>query len=574
MSNSYGSDLTALTLFEGGVVSDTGASIVSTSSDGEKATLFGPSSLRAIHGGVTNGDFSALPDDPSAPISDENALPYFTWDNSGGTGIVAQVVPNGTAASGNALRISIGTAVTSGTATLIRTEPIPGSTSDRAFAFIPQMTAIGSLSSGTAALADLFFTWLSVDQSTVVGTAAPVATREFDSFYEIATLSAGDDAFGAASVYNCAPAGAAFLRMTARFRVTGAGTGVITRTLDITDFRIAVGEPSVYLAETIDPDRFAAGYIEQSQGALVIQSGQGTDAGAVVSKITVGNFEIIDGDPTYGLIELEANGGSIVLSGGIGGGVGVEADGGLTIAEGDGSTPGFLSAGPTVIDGTLDVSGDLTASQFNSSRAAADNDVFLSNVSGDSVNRFLIEADGGMFWGSGSSARDTNLYRAAANVLRTDDGLEVGNGSIGSNGTFTGLNANLSGGNGLRHDSPATTTATSNAGIWVLVSGTNYQLRRNSSSARYKTNIVDADEVVLGAARKVKPRHYESTIEDENGATRLGFIAEEVHDAGLTHAVGYDSEGKPETIDSVALIAALWHRVNDLESRLKVLETE
>jgi hypothetical protein len=108
----------------------------------------------------------------------------------------------------------------------------------------------------------------------------------------------------------------------------------------------------------------------------------------------------------------------------------------------------------------------------------------------------------------------------------------------------------------------------------VLVSGTNYQLRRNSSSARYKTNIVDADEVVLGAARKVKPRHYESTIEDENGATRLGFIAEEVHDAGLTHAVGYDSEGKPETIDSVALIAALWHRVNDLESRLKVLETE
>ncbi len=108
----------------------------------------------------------------------------------------------------------------------------------------------------------------------------------------------------------------------------------------------------------------------------------------------------------------------------------------------------------------------------------------------------------------------------------------------------------------------------------MLVSGTNYQLRRNSSSARYKTNIVDADEVVLDAARKVKPRHYESTIEDENGATRLGFIAEEIHDAGLTHAVGYDSEGKPETIDPVALIAALWHRVNDLEKRLETLEAE
>jgi hypothetical protein len=122
------------------------------------------------------------------------------------------------------------------------------------------------------------------------------------------------------------------------------------------------------------------------------------------------------------------------------------------------------------------------------------------------------------------------------------------------------------------NDNISTTTATANAAIWVLSSGTSYTLRRNSSSSRYKTNIVDADDVVLEAARRIKPRHYESTIEDEAGATRLGFIAEEVHDAGLTHAVGYDAEGRPETIDSVALTAALWHRVNDLEARLAALE--
>jgi hypothetical protein len=161
-------------------------------------------------------------------------------------------------------------------------------------------------------------------------------------------------------------------------------------------------------------------------------------------------------------------------------------------------------------------------------------------------------------------------------ILETNGQINFGggNGILTSAGNFIGGNVTLSGGNGLRHDEPATTTQTSSAAIWVTVSGTNRQLRRNTSSARYKTNIVDADEVVLEAARKVKPRHYESTIEDEAGATRLGFIAEEVHDAGLTHAVGYDSEGKPETIDSVALIAALWHRVEDLENRLKVLETE
>jgi len=107
-----------------------------------------------------------------------------------------------------------------------------------------------------------------------------------------------------------------------------------------------------------------------------------------------------------------------------------------------------------------------------------------------------------------------------------------------------------------------------------LSTGTNYQLRRNSSSARYKTAITDADEAVLAAAKSIKPRHYESTIADENGATRLGFIAEEVHDAGLTHAVGYDAEGRPESLDSTALIAALWHRVNDLEARLAAIEAE
>ena len=85
-----------------------------------------------------------------------------------------------------------------------------------------------------------------------------------------------------------------------------------------------------------------------------------------------------------------------------------------------------------------------------------------------------------------------------------------------------------------------------------------------------------ADEVVLEAAKKISPKHFESTVDNpqEVGQTRLGFIAEEIHDAGLTHAVAYNAEGQPESIDSVALIAALWHRVNDLEERLKTLETE
>jgi hypothetical protein len=121
-------------------------------------------------------------------------------------------------------------------------------------------------------------------------------------------------------------------------------------------------------------------------------------------------------------------------------------------------------------------------------------------------------------------------------------------------------------------DAISTTTQTASAAIWVLTSGTTYSLRRNSSSARYKTEIEDVDAVVLEAARRIRPRHYRSTIADEDGATRLGFIAEEVEAAGLTHAVGYDSEGRPESLDTTALIAALYARVNHLERRLAALE--
>jgi hypothetical protein len=150
--------------------------------------------------------------------------------------------------------------------------------------------------------------------------------------------------------------------------------------------------------------------------------------------------------------------------------------------------------------------------------------------------------------------------------------------SIGDDGTYTTVSAALLVGttcqaDGFRATAIPTTTNTTNAAIWTLNAGTDYTLRRNTSSARYKTNIVDADEAVLEAAKKIKPRHYESTIEDEAGETRLGFIAEEVLATGLSHAVGYDAEGRVETLDPTALIAALFARVNDLEDRLAALES-
>lgn len=53
--------------------------------------------------------------------------------------------------------------------------------------------------------------------------------------------------------------------------------------------------------------------------------------------------------------------------------------------------------------------------------------VLQAGIQSDTVQRLSIEASGLIEWGAGSStARDTNLYRSAADVLKTDDSFLVG----------------------------------------------------------------------------------------------------------------------------------------------------
>jgi hypothetical protein len=47
-------------------------------------------------------------------------------------------------------------------------------------------------------------------------------------------------------------------------------------------------------------------------------------------------------------------------------------------------------------------------------------------LTADTVDRLAIRGDGRLLWGSGAAATDTNLYRSAANLLRTDDAFQAG----------------------------------------------------------------------------------------------------------------------------------------------------
>lgn len=51
---------------------------------------------------------------------------------------------------------------------------------------------------------------------------------------------------------------------------------------------------------------------------------------------------------------------------------------------------------------------------------------FRAQITGDVSPRFEISSTGQLLWGTGAGAGDTNLKRQAANILRTDDALEIG----------------------------------------------------------------------------------------------------------------------------------------------------
>jgi hypothetical protein len=607
MAERYGTDLTGLGGYEGGVTSENGAALVSTSSDGETSLIFGPAALREIQANVANGDFAIPPDDSTGTISAENPLPYWTIAETGVSGAVTAAVTDSTStASGAALTFSVAAAAATGSScTITRYVPIAGNL-NRSSAYHPEVhvaSVTGGGTDKTRVRLTLTATAVDSDYSPLTVTATANATA--------ITLATG-------SLFTdwMVPDGkAAYLLVSVKVDVPATAPADAV-TFVISEVRVARSESAIAFPSVVAASA-QPWLIENYNGTFeMYRQGSGadpaiqmdSDASSGVYDITLmstsedGTITLIAGG--YAAIEapfttitrarlLATNDASLsstehAFQIGDTSGANLRMDNNEIMAVDDGATsPLYLQndggstniGGNTGITGTLDVSSTIEGGGvIRTVRGSTSDNAFTARTNADGSPRLAIDCAGRIEWGAGG-ARDTNLYRSAANALKTDDDLYVA-GFINVTGSSTfannvsAANINLSGANGLRHNQPATTTSTASAAIWTTVSGTNRQLRRNTSSARYKTNIVDADEVVLDAARKVKPRHYESTIEDEAGATRLGFIAEEIHDAGLTHAVGYDEEGKPETIDPVALIAALWHRVSDLEDRLKALEAE
>jgi hypothetical protein len=73
----------------------------------------------------------------------------------------------------------------------------------------------------------------------------------------------------------------------------------------------------------------------------------------------------------------------------------------------------------------LPLAGGTMTGTTNATLPAAGTVANASLVSGDQFDQYRRYADGKQEWGNGSTARDTNLYRDAANSLKTDDALTI-----------------------------------------------------------------------------------------------------------------------------------------------------
>jgi hypothetical protein len=277
----YGTNLEGFGAFEGGVNADKGAPLVSTSSDGETALLFGPAALREIQAGVANGDFAIPPDAAGDTITEENPLPYWTFTDVNSAGaITCAIVDDASSGSSNTLRWTITAAsANSLSAKLTRFIPI-ASTRNRAFAYSPEVNTFGATNTAISTIR-MQAQFYKADQTTTTGTAIDSGVVTFS------TLGTGSNWLtGAYTTANAAPSDAAFILVTITVATAAAGA-VIASTVDIPEVRLIRGDQTNIFAEYLTPATYAPTLVRQVNGELQISPNAGTGNVKFGGDITV-----------------------------------------------------------------------------------------------------------------------------------------------------------------------------------------------------------------------------------------------------------------------------------------------
>lgn len=103
----------------------------------------------------------------------------------------------------------------------------------------------------------------------------------------------------------------------------------------------------------------------------------------------------------------------------------------------------------------------------------------------------------------------------------------------------------------------------------VFVDTGNNVLARSTSSAKYKTDIVDYTRG-LNAVATLRPVFYKGINDGEKQFA--GLIAEEVHEAGLSEFVVYDADNEPDALHYGNMVALAFKAIQELNAKVDALE--
>ena len=564
MADKVGGDILSLQGSSGSVVDENGETIVSTDTGGGSSYILGPTLIRAIVGGVANGDFAKPPLGAETAISDENPLPYWTWVDSTSSGrITAALVANGSAASGNVLRFTAVGAQTGDKVYLERYVSVLGSQA-RTLTYQPR-SVWSSATSNANLVAFTEAAFVKNDGSTVTGGSASGTANGT----AIAGSTFAREVQANPNTNGAVPSDGAFIRL--RFGLSFSAAVAGTATADACEVRIDTGFPQLLLTDNAAPQTYGYGVVYLNNGILWIRANEtgvsGTNPSIYLSSSSGSIYIDPTGTGTAQVLGSASIAGDLSATGSITVGTDLNLDTRHTIKSNNASTVLFTR------NDTGNRSGIVVGRVFP----------------GDQTTRY-IEDDGtrtsfsgGIDVNSSSTLTSATFSSSIVSTLTGTAFNATGNGDVSLSGggdvLLTGADTSVPiTGNGELKAIPNTTTLTTNSARWVLISGNQYGLRRDSSTRRVKTNIVEADDAVLAAAKNLRAVHYEALEKDEEGNVvpsgkhTLGLIAEEIQEAGLGCAVTYDGEGLPDGYDERVIIAALLHRVNDLEARLSALE--
>jgi hypothetical protein len=582
---SYGSDYTARNQQSGDIVADGGATLLSPFSEGETAIMAGPALLREIQAGVANGDFAVSPQDPTATITEENNLPYWTYTDVNSAGaITCAVVSDASTASGNVLRWSVAGGTTTGkSATLTRFMPIAGSR-NRSFAYASEANFLSNATSSTVCRASIAISFVT---SAYVATGS--SATESVTFTDVALglnyiqaprweLLAPDSEWLAVTV----PADAAYAKITLTVSTTGT-VSAGTKTLDCAEVRVMTAGAGLILPDLNTPT-IGAGAIWQDDGRIniapVMSNTDGTyariflDTSLVLEApigVNVDDGTGLDGELTAGIVNATTR---VSTSS-------INSTGNVNIGVSDTSTAGAL-----VFKGG-------NGGSIRAFSAAAGNDsIGIYNTSGSAFG-FLVAENfypGGQ--GSAFITHDGNFdFNDSVDITGglTTTGTIAATGNITSSATITAANNLSANGAGLFHDTPTGVTLASGStvgrtALWTLNAGTQYNLQRwtSTSTAALKKNIIGttiAPEQIYNLALvdfeydREKFTELYPHINVEATGTQRGVIWEQVADVLPEAAVQGYGPGDPPTIDWEALYFAALVAIQDLNKRLADLES-